>query len=120
VVLPLAALVLSGCSTAGPDVEQLRESSAQLTIAIARVTFQAVLQARYVRGQNNGGGAVIATATAAQAWETFSLVDINGRSKCSDLGTPRPVTFLRNRSCIASKQTRPRYCGSQAMSAHTG
>jgi hypothetical protein len=33
-----------------------------------------------VGAQNDGGGAVIAQATVAQAWETFTLVDINGGS----------------------------------------
>jgi len=31
-----------------------------------------------VGAENNGGGAVIASSTAAQAWETFSLIDVNG------------------------------------------
>src|SRR6267154_801944 len=47
-------------------------------LTLPGVTFKTVLQPRFVGAQNNGGGAVSATATVAQGWETFSLDDING------------------------------------------
>ncbi|REG26000.1 GH18 family chitinase [Archangium gephyra] len=50
-------------------------SSALLT---SGVSFKTVRAGRFVGAQNNGGGAVIATATVAQAWEKFTLDDING------------------------------------------
>jgi hypothetical protein len=45
--------------------------------------LQTVLVPRFVGAANNGGGAVNATATVAQAWETFSLEDVNGGSLVS-------------------------------------
>jgi uncharacterized Zn ribbon protein len=42
------------------------------------ITLQTVLVPRFVGAVNNGGGAVTATATVAQAWETFTFQDING------------------------------------------
>lgn len=42
------------------------------------VNFRTVLVSRFIGAQNNGGGAINATATVAQAWETFSLIDLNG------------------------------------------
>ncbi|HTA92373.1 MAG TPA: glycosyl hydrolase family 28-related protein, partial [Polyangiaceae bacterium] len=42
------------------------------------VSFKTQLTGNFVGAQNDGGGAVIATATVAQAWETFSLIDSNG------------------------------------------
>ncbi|APR79038.1 Endo-1,4-beta-xylanase A precursor [Minicystis rosea] len=74
----VAALFLSACSGSGADGESLETTSAPLTIT--GVSFQTVLQPRFVGAQNNGGGAVIATATVAQGWEMFSLEDINGGS----------------------------------------
>jgi len=47
-------------------------------LEIPGVTFRTVLQGRYIGAQGNGGGAVNATATVAQAWEMFTLDDING------------------------------------------
>jgi hypothetical protein len=44
------------------------------------VSFLATLNNTYVGATNNGGSSVVATATTVQAWETFSLVDINGGS----------------------------------------
>ncbi|APR88556.1 Chitinase [Minicystis rosea] len=75
-VLPLAAFAWGGCSASDPEVEQQEEVIEPLSIP--GVSFQTVLQPRYVGAQNNGGGAVIATATLAQAWEKFSIEDING------------------------------------------
>jgi hypothetical protein len=49
-------------------------------LSFAGVSFQTVLGGQFVGAQNNGGGAVIATATVAQAWEKFTLIDINGGS----------------------------------------
>ncbi len=47
---------------------------------VSDVHFSTTLQGNYVGAQNDGGGAVIATATVAQAWETFTLIDVNGGS----------------------------------------
>ncbi|WP_224373035.1 glycosyl hydrolase family 18 protein [Hyalangium versicolor] len=44
------------------------------------MSFKTVLGSRFIGAQNNGGGAVIATATVAQAWEQFTIDDINGGS----------------------------------------
>jgi beta-glucanase (GH16 family) len=45
---------------------------------VANVSFRTTLRGSFLGAQNNGGGAVTANATGAQAWETFSLVDANG------------------------------------------
>jgi hypothetical protein len=42
--------------------------------------LQTVLVPSFVGAVNNGGGALNATATVAQAWETFTFQDINGGS----------------------------------------
>ena len=47
---------------------------------VSNVSFRTTVQGTFVGAQNNGGGAVVATATAAQGWETFSLIDSNGGS----------------------------------------
>ena len=47
-------------------------------LTLPGVTLQTVLVPRFVGATNNGGSTVVATATVAQAWETFALVDING------------------------------------------
>ncbi|HWZ87255.1 MAG TPA: hypothetical protein VNW92_00345, partial [Polyangiaceae bacterium] len=73
-----AALVLGGCSAPGVNHEDVLGTESSLTLS--GVTLQTVLVPRFVGAANNGGGAVNATATVAQAWETFSLVDINGGS----------------------------------------
>ncbi|HSC88520.1 MAG TPA: glycoside hydrolase family 16 protein [Polyangiaceae bacterium] len=47
-------------------------------VTINNVVLRTQGSGSFLGAQNNGGGAVTATATAAQAWETFSLVDVNG------------------------------------------
>jgi chitinase len=69
------ALVLGACSGPVPDDQLV---SNPMALEISGVTFQTVLQRRFVGAENNGGGAVNATATLAQAWERFSIEDING------------------------------------------
>ena len=64
----------SGSSEGRDDATEV-SSSALLT---SGVSFKTVLGGRYIAAQDNGGGAVIATATAAQVWETFTIEDING------------------------------------------
>jgi predicted chitinase len=59
------------------------ESTIGQALTLPGITLQTVLVPRFVGAANNGGGAVNATATVAQAWETFSLVDINGGSLVS-------------------------------------
>ena len=74
-----AAVLVSAfgaCTLPGPTRDDLEGTSQ--TLAISGVTFQTVLQKRFVGAENNGGGAVNATATLAQAWEKFSVDDING------------------------------------------
>jgi GH18 family chitinase len=79
VVRPTAlfALVLAaGCSAPEAETNDFVDTSA--AVSVPGVTLQTALQSRFVGAQNNGGGAVIATATAALGWETFALDDING------------------------------------------
>ncbi|SEK79241.1 Chitinase, GH18 family [Stigmatella aurantiaca] len=75
-----AALFLtSACAPEATAPEAPDEATGTAPQAvIAGVSFKTVLGGRYVGAQNNGGGAVTATATAAQAWEKFTLDDING------------------------------------------
>jgi hypothetical protein len=73
-MLAMLSTVIS-CGSA-PREEPLGSTNAALTLP--GVTFQTVLGGQYLGAQNNGGGAVTATASAAHAWETFSLVDLNG------------------------------------------
>jgi len=47
-------------------------------ININGVSFRTRLKGTFLGAQDNGGAAVIATATVAQAWETFTLIDVNG------------------------------------------
>src|SRR6266699_1407271 len=75
---PWVALAIAGCTLPAASDHDLEGASQ--TLAIAGVNFQTTLQNRFVGAQNNGGGAVIATATTARSWETFSLEDINGGS----------------------------------------
>src|SRR5882672_5326611 len=70
-----AWFLLGACSGAVAD-DQLETDP--VALQISGVTFQTVLQKRFVGAENNGGGAVNATATLAQTWEKFSLEDING------------------------------------------
>ena len=80
-VLVLAAgAALSGCG-ATSSAERVGESGNFLTLP--GITLQTVLVPRFVGAANNGGGAVNATATVAQAWETFTFQDINGGSLMS-------------------------------------
>ncbi|WNG27126.1 hypothetical protein F0U62_26275 [Cystobacter fuscus] len=76
-----SALVLTGaCSpvNSSSDGQDDFMESASSPLLISGVSFKTVLGNRYVGAQNNGGGAVIATATSAQAWEKFTIDDING------------------------------------------
>lgn len=78
-----AALFLTSACTAASDSPDGRDSApetASNALTTAGVSFKTVLGGRYVGAQNNGGGAVIATATVAQAWEKFTIDDINGGS----------------------------------------
>jgi len=71
-------LLLLAASCAEPDESSPASGDATGESLVAGgVSFRTVLGQRYLGAQNNGGGAVIATATTAQAWETFSLDDIN-------------------------------------------
>ncbi len=75
-------LLTNACAPAGglpEDTAQETTASAQ-ALVLGGVSFKTVLGGRYVGAQNNGGGAVTATATSVQAWEKFSLDDINGGS----------------------------------------
>jgi hypothetical protein len=72
----MLVLLVSGCGEANGFYPGLDGSADELVVS--GVTFKTVLGQRFVGAQNNGGGAVIATATAAQAWETFAIDDVNG------------------------------------------
>ncbi|PTL78892.1 chitinase [Vitiosangium sp. GDMCC 1.1324] len=75
-----ALLFTSACNPASgsPDGQDDITQAASGALLTSGVSFKTVLGSRYVGAQNNGGGAVIATATAAQAWEKFTIDDING------------------------------------------
>lgn len=75
-----ALLFTSACTAQSGSAEGQDDltQTVQAPLVTSGVSFKTVLGSRYVGAQNNGGGAVIATATVAQAWETFSLDDING------------------------------------------
>lgn len=73
-----AATLLSACAIeTTSDSEELR--SIEQEAVISQVSFRTP-SGRFLGAQNNGGGAVIAQATAAQAWEKFAVDDFNGGS----------------------------------------
>src|SRR5450432_479293 len=72
----LAACALIGCGSA--PVGEGAQSESEQGLTLPGITLQTVLVPRFVGAANNGGGAVNATATVAQAWETFAFQDING------------------------------------------
>jgi len=72
----LLTLLAAGCS-AGTANERATEQTTQ-SLTLSGITLQTVLLPRFVGATNDGGGAVVATASAAQAWETFSIEDLNG------------------------------------------
>src|SRR5260221_72617 len=76
-----AAPFLGACSAPGAAPEPVSAGTAALSLP--GVTLQTVLVPRFVGALNNGGGAINATATVAQGWETFSLIDVNGGSLVS-------------------------------------
>ena len=83
-----SALVLLGavgCSSDGgvEGDEGVSTLDDALSTQVSNVTFKTQLQGRFVGAQNNGGGQVNATATIAQAWEKFTLIDKNGGSLVS-------------------------------------
>jgi len=74
-------LALGGCRVHDPS-----SAGASAAIEMSRLTgvsFRTALGGQYIGAVNNGGGAVIATATAAREWETFSLLDVNAGSLVS-------------------------------------
>jgi hypothetical protein len=71
----MSACDLASGSSDGQDDATVASSSALLT---SGVSFKTVLGSRYMGAQDNGGGAVTATATTAQEWEKFTIDDING------------------------------------------
>ncbi|ATB42947.1 hypothetical protein CYFUS_008426 [Cystobacter fuscus] len=76
-----SALLLTGACTPvsnSPDEQDDVTGAASSPLLISGVSFKTVLGNRYVGARNNGGSDVIATATAAQAWEKFTIDDING------------------------------------------
>jgi hypothetical protein len=66
----------AGCSSS-PEGDASVGSEA-LTSRVSGVTFKTQLGENFVGAQNGGGGNVVATATVAQGWETFTLLDQNG------------------------------------------
>lgn len=70
--------VLGGaCGSEPPDAAEPLDSQGAPLVR-SGITFKTTVVSRFVGATNNGGGTVVATATAAQAWETFSLDDLNG------------------------------------------
>lgn len=76
-----SALLLTGACgpvSPSPDGQDDMTEAASSALLLSGVSFKTVLGSRYVGAQNNGGGAVTATATSAQAWEKFTIDDVNG------------------------------------------
>jgi hypothetical protein len=82
--LGVLALALLGIASAGCVAEVSTDNpeydEAEQELLVPDVHFRTVLGSRYLGAQNNGGGAVVATATTARAWETFTVDDLNGGS----------------------------------------
>ena len=78
-VLVLASL--AACSA--PAADEAASLGSEVTTQVTGVTFKTQLLGDFLGAQNNGGSGVIATATTAQAWETFTLIDQNGGSLAS-------------------------------------
>jgi chitinase len=82
--LGVLALALLGIASAGCVAEVSTDDpeydEAEQELLVPDVHFRTVLGSRYLGAQNNGGGAVVATATTARAWETFTVDDLNGGS----------------------------------------
>ncbi|MET0406199.1 MAG: hypothetical protein ABW123_27520 [Cystobacter sp.] len=81
-----SALLLSGaCAPVGESPDGLDDmaGAAESPLRFSGVSLKTVIGGRFVGAQNNGGGAITATATAAQDWEKFTLDDINGGSLVS-------------------------------------
>jgi hypothetical protein len=76
VLLAAVPLSLVACGSDGRAPEGTAVSAQSLSIS--GVHFQTVQGGQYLGAQNNGGGAVNATAVLAQGWETFTLIDSNG------------------------------------------
>lgn len=73
----------AGCGDIDSEADLDEDTGMQddaLSTQITGVTFKTQLQNKYLGAQNNGGGAVLAVATQAQAWEQFTLIDRNGGS----------------------------------------
>jgi hypothetical protein len=73
----LVSLSLASCVLPGAPGEDQAWSSQAVDSQIKGITFQTVLGGEFLGAQNNGGSGVVADAMAAQAWETFTLYDIN-------------------------------------------
>ena len=76
VLFPALLWSLMGCGAPAPG-EEIGESAQDLNVG--NVSFRASGN-RWISAQNNGGGAVNATATSVGAWENFTIEDINGGS----------------------------------------
>ncbi|UJR80628.1 glycoside hydrolase family 16 protein [Sandaracinus amylolyticus] len=72
----LAASLLGACAPL--DDTDLESTQEALSTRISGVTLRATLGNRFVGALDNGGGGVVATATVADAWERFDLVDVDG------------------------------------------
>jgi hypothetical protein len=78
--IPIAVLAIvsaAGCSAAASSGAAEISASA-LGTSVTGVTFETQLLGNYLGAENDGGGTVIATATVAKGWETFTLHDQNG------------------------------------------
>ncbi len=77
-VVALALLSLAACALSDGSPEKQARSSQAVGSEMAGITFQTVMGGEFLGAQNDGGSGVIAEATVAQAWETFTLFDTNG------------------------------------------
>jgi uncharacterized Zn ribbon protein len=73
-----SVLLFAGCMDEDDAPDGVNESSALLSAQISGVTFRTNIAQTFIGAANNGGGAVTATATVAEAWETFTILDVNG------------------------------------------
>jgi chitinase len=77
VALALFSSFFGAClGQVGTEEDAADQSENALTTS--GIHFKTVLGNSFVGAKNNGGGAVVATATVAKGWETFTIDDLNG------------------------------------------
>jgi len=77
----LLATSLFGCLASPRDIaegEPVTRAALAAGTSTRPITLRTALAGLYLSAENGGGGAVNANRTAAAAWETFTLYDLNG------------------------------------------